>query len=91
MNCCFYYLLKDDDVKCLSIVFDFVMFYGENLDLRLDIFGKIGESGVNVCMFDDMKFLYKGFDFCYLLIFVLMMINGLVLILLVMFMNIVIC
>ncbi|MBT2256297.1 fused isobutyryl-CoA mutase/GTPase IcmF [Priestia megaterium] len=83
----FHYLSKDDEAKRLSTAFDSVTLYGENPDPRPDIFGKIGESGVNVCTLDDMKLLYKGFDLCHPSTSVSMTINGPAPILLAMFMN----
>ncbi len=50
--------------------------YGADPDLRPDIFGKIGESGVSVCTLDDMKRLYDGFDLCDPNTSVSMTING---------------
>ncbi|AOV08855.1 fused isobutyryl-CoA mutase/GTPase IcmF [Sporosarcina ureilytica] len=83
----FHYLSKDDDAKRLSTAFDSVTLYGENPDERPDIFGKIGESGVNVCTLDDMKKLYDGFDLCAPATSVSMTINGPAPIILAMFMN----
>lgn len=83
----FHYLSKDDDAKRLSTAFDSVTLYGEDPDLRPDIFGKIGESGVNVCTLDDMKKLYAGFDLCAPSTSVSMTINGPAPIILAMFMN----
>src|SRR5699024_2983472 len=39
-----------------------VTLYGEDPDERPDIYGKVGESGVNICTLEDMKKLYAGFD-----------------------------
>jgi isobutyryl-CoA mutase len=83
----FHYLCKDDPAKRLSTAFDSVTLYGHDPDYRPDIFGKIGESGVNVCTLDDMKKLYKGFDLCDPLTSVSMTINGPAPIILAMFMN----
>ncbi len=83
----FHYLSKDDTAKRLSTAFDSVTLYGEDPDYRPDIFGKIGESGVNVCTLDDMKKLYKGFDLCAPTTSVSMTINGPAPIILAMFMN----
>lgn len=83
----FHYLSKDDDAKRLSTAFDSVTLYGEDPDYRPDIFGKIGESGVNVCSLDDMKKLYNGFDLCHPSTSVSMTINGPAPIILAMFMN----
>ncbi|WP_243291998.1 fused isobutyryl-CoA mutase/GTPase IcmF [Bacillus sp. FJAT-47783] len=83
----FHYLSKDDTAKRLSTAFDSVTLYGEDPDYRPDIFGKIGESGVNVCTLDDMKKLYKGFDLCDPSTSVSMTINGPAPIILALFMN----
>ncbi len=83
----FHYLCKDDKAKRLSTAFDSVTLYGEDPDYRPDIFGKIGESGVNVCTLDDMKKLYAGFDLCSPSTSVSMTINGPAPIILAMFMN----
>ncbi|NHC38705.1 methylmalonyl-CoA mutase family protein [Bacillus sp. MM2020_1] len=83
----FHYLSKDDSAKRLSTAFDSVTLYGADPDYRPDIFGKIGESGVNVCTLDDMKKLYDGFDLCHPSTSVSMTINGPAPIILAMFMN----
>ena len=83
----FHYLSKDDDAKRLSTAFDSVTLYGEDPDYRPDIFGKIGESGVNVCSLDDMKKLYAGFDLCHPSTSVSMTINGPAPIILAMYLN----
>ncbi|RFB17250.1 methylmalonyl-CoA mutase [Bacillus sp. HNG] len=83
----FHYLSKDDDAKRLSTAFDSVTLYGEDPAYRPDIYGKVGESGVNVCTLDDMKKLYRGFDLCAPSTSVSMTINGPAPIILAMFMN----
>lgn len=83
----FHYLSKDDDAKRLSTAFDSVTLYGEDPNVRPDIYGKIGESGVSVCTLDDMKKLYAGFDLCAPSTSVSMTINGPAPIILAMFMN----
>jgi isobutyryl-CoA mutase len=83
----FHYLSKNDPAKRLSTAFDSVTLYGEDPDYRPDIYGKVGESGVNVCTLDDMKKLYAGFDLCDPSTSVSMTINGPAPILLAMFMN----
>jgi methylmalonyl-CoA mutase len=60
----------------LSTAFDSVTLYGEDPDLRLDIYGKIGNSGVSICCLDDAKKLYSGFDLCDPKTSVSMTING---------------
>ncbi|WP_432354024.1 fused isobutyryl-CoA mutase/GTPase IcmF [Sporosarcina sp. A2] len=83
----FHYLSKDDDAKRLSTAFDSVTLYGEDPDERPDIYGKVGESGVNICTLEDMKKLYAGFDLCAPSTSVSMTINGPAPIILAMFMN----
>lgn len=72
----FHFLSKDMPVKRLSTAFDSVTLYGEDPDLRPDIFGKVGESGVSIATLDDMKALYAGFDLCDPRTSVSMTING---------------
>ena len=48
--------------KRLSTAFDSVTLYGHDPDLRPDIYGKVGNSGVSIATLDDMKVLYSGFD-----------------------------
>ncbi|MFD0697985.1 fused isobutyryl-CoA mutase/GTPase IcmF [Paenibacillus sp. GCM10027628] len=86
-NLRFHYLSQNDPAKRLSTAFDSVTLYGENPDYRLDIYGKIGESGVSVCTLDDMKKLYAGFDLCHPMTSVSMTINGPAPIILAMYMN----
>jgi methylmalonyl-CoA mutase len=75
------------DAKRLSTAFDSVTLYGNDPDLRPDIYGKIGNSGVNVATLDDMKVLYGGFDLCNPTTSVSMTINGPAPSILAMFMN----
>ena len=58
----FHYLSLDHEATRLSTAFDSVTLYGENPDVRPDIYGKIGNAGVSVCSLDDAKRLYSGFD-----------------------------
>jgi methylmalonyl-CoA mutase len=58
----FHYLSLGMPANRLSTAFDSVTLYGEDPDLRPDIYGKIGNSGVSVCCLDDVKKLYSGFD-----------------------------
>lgn len=72
----FHYLCKGETAHRLSTAFDSVTLYGQDPDLRPDIFGKVGESGVSVCTLEDMKKLYKDFDLCAPNTSVSMTING---------------
>lgn len=73
--------------KRLSTAFDSVTLYGNDPDLRPDIYGKVGNSGVSVATLDDMKVLYSGFDLCDPATSVSMTINGPAPTILAMFMN----
>ncbi len=72
----FHYLSSGMPAKRLSTAFDSVTLYGEDPDLRPDIYGKIGNAGVNVATLDDAKKLYSGFDLCDPATSVSMTING---------------
>lgn len=72
----FHYLSQGMPATRLSTAFDSVTLYGENPDLRPDIYGKIGNSGVNVCSLDDAKKLYSGFNLSDPTTSVSMTING---------------
>ena len=72
----FHYVSKDMAAKRLSTAFDSVTLYGEDPDYRPDIYGKIGNSGVNVCCLDDAKKLYSGFNLVNPMTSVSMTING---------------
>ncbi len=73
--------------KRLSTAFDSVTLYGFDPDIRPDIYGKIGTSGVSICTLDDMKTLYDGFDLCAPNTSVSMTINGPAPMMLAMFLN----
>ncbi|WP_049559177.1 fused isobutyryl-CoA mutase/GTPase IcmF [Nonomuraea sp. SBT364] len=60
----------------LSTAFDSVTLYGNDPDLRPDIYGKVGTSGVSIATLDDMKALYDGFDLSAPSTSVSMTING---------------
>ena len=69
-------LSEDDHATRLSTAFDSVTLYGRDPDLRPDIYGKVGTSGVSVATLDDMKALYDGFDLVSTTTSVSMTING---------------
>jgi len=72
----FHYLSKGLPAKRLSTAFDSVTLYGNDPDHRPDIYGKVGNSGVNVSSLNDAKKLYSGFDLCNPKTSVSMTING---------------
>ena len=72
----FHYLSKGTPAKRLSTAFDSVTLYGNDPDYRPDIYGKVGNSGVNVSSLNDAKKLYSGFDLCNPKTSVSMTING---------------
>jgi methylmalonyl-CoA mutase len=75
------------EAKRLSTAFDSVTLYGFDPDIRPDIYGKVGTSGVSVCTLDDVKVLYGGFELCAPNNSVSMTINGPAPIMLAMFLN----
>jgi methylmalonyl-CoA mutase len=83
----FHYLSEGQPAARLSTAFDSVTLYGEDPAVRPDIYGKIGNSGVNIATLDDMKKLYSGFDLCAPTTSVSMTINGPAPMILAMFMN----
>ena len=80
-------LSADYEAKRLSTAFDSVTLYGYDPDIRPDIYGKVGTSGVSICTLDDMKVLYDGFELCAPSTSVSMTINGPAPIILAMFLN----
>jgi methylmalonyl-CoA mutase len=80
-------LSEHSEAKRLSTAFDSVTLYGADPDLRPDIYGKIGTSGVSVATLDDMRELYSGFDLCDPKTSVSMTINGPAPAILAMFLN----
>ncbi len=72
----FHYLSMGMPAKRLSTAFDSVTLYGEDPDHRPDIYGKVGNSGVNISSLNDAKKLYSGFDLCDPRTSVSMTING---------------
>ncbi|RLD25727.1 MAG: methylmalonyl-CoA mutase, partial [Bacteroidetes bacterium] len=72
----FHYVSLGMPAKRLSTAFDSVTLYGNDPDLRPDIYGKIGNAGVSICCLDDAKKLYSGFDLTNPMTSVSMTING---------------
>ena len=72
----FHYVSLGMPAKRLSTAFDSVTLYGNDPDIRPDIYGKIGNSGVSICCLDDAKKLYSGFDLSHAMTSVSMTING---------------
>lgn len=72
----FHYVSFHMPARRLSTAFDSVTLYGRDPDVRPDIYGKIGNSGVSICCLDDAKKLYSGFDLCDPRTSVSMTING---------------
>ncbi|MEX2641667.1 MAG: methylmalonyl-CoA mutase family protein [Balneolales bacterium] len=83
----FHYLSEGLPAARFSTAFDYVTLYGEDTDLRPDIYGKIGNSGVSICTLDDMKKLYSGFELSRPSTSVSMTINGPAPMILAMYMN----
>ena len=83
----FHYLCQNTKAKRLSTAFDSVTLYGEDPDIRPDIYSRIGECGVSVCSLENMKTLYSGFDLCDPSTSVSMTINGPAPMILAFFMN----
>ena len=80
-------LSENYEAKRLSTAFDSVTLYGYDPDIRPDIYGKVGTSGVSICTLDDVKILYDGFELCAPNTSVSMTINGPAPIMLAMFLN----
>ncbi len=72
----FHYVSLGMPAKRLSTAFDSVTLYGNDPNIRPDIYGKIGNSGVSICCLDDAKKLYSGFDLSHPATSVSMTING---------------
>ncbi|HEY6034111.1 MAG TPA: methylmalonyl-CoA mutase family protein, partial [Kofleriaceae bacterium] len=83
----FHYVSRGLPAKRLSTAFDSVTLYGEDPDMRPDIYGKVGNSGVSIANVDDAKKLYSGFDLADPSTSVSMTINGPAPTILAMFMN----
>jgi methylmalonyl-CoA mutase len=72
----FHLLAEGQPATRLSTAFDSVTLYGRDPDLRPDIYGKVGTSGVSIATLDDMRGLFAGFDLCDPKTSVSMTING---------------
>ncbi|WP_210515260.1 methylmalonyl-CoA mutase family protein [Hymenobacter terricola] len=72
----FHYVSMGLPAKRLSTAFDSVTLYGEDPDVRPDIYGKIGNAGVSIACLDDAKKLYSGFNLANPSTSVSMTING---------------
>jgi methylmalonyl-CoA mutase len=83
----FQLLSRGSEATRLSTAFDSVTLYGRDPDLRPDIYGKVGTSGVSIATVDDMKVMYSGFDLCAPTTSVSMTINGPAPAILAMFLN----
>ena len=83
----FHLLCAGQPAVRLSTAFDSPTLYGRDPEERLDIWGKVGNSGVSVCTVDDAKKLYSGFDLCDPKTSVSMTINGPAPVLLAFFLN----
>jgi isobutyryl-CoA mutase len=83
----FHLLAANQPATRLSTAFDSVTLYGADPDLRPDIYGKVGNSGVSIATLDDMKVLYSGFDLLDPATSVSMTINGPAPTILAMFLN----
>jgi len=83
----FHLLAADQPATRLSTAFDSVTLYGFDPDLRPDIYGKVGNSGVSIATLDDIKELYRGFNLCDPATSVSMTINGPAPTILAMFLN----
>tara|TARA_Y100000746_G_scaffold213329_1_gene205798 strand:+ start:60 stop:2804 length:2745 start_codon:yes stop_codon:yes gene_type:complete len=72
----YHFLSQDQDFNRLSVAFDSPSLYGNDPQERLDIFGKVCESGVSISTIDEMDRLFEGFDLCAPSTSVSMTING---------------
>ncbi len=60
----FHYLSSGHPFNRISTAFDSPSLYGQDPIERLDIFGKVCESGVSISTIDEMERLFEGFDLC---------------------------
>ncbi len=72
----YHFLSKEQSYNRLSVAFDSPSLYGNDPQERLDIFGKVCESGVSISTVDEMERLFEGFDLCDPSTSVSMTING---------------
>jgi methylmalonyl-CoA mutase len=72
----FHFLCEGQPAARLSTAFDSVTLYGRDPHERMDIYGKVGNSGVSICTVVDAAKLYSGFDLCAPNTSVSMTING---------------
>ena len=72
----FHYVSLGLPARRLSTAFDSVTLYGYDPDIRPDIYGKIGNSGVSISCLDDAKKLYSGFNMADAKTSISMTING---------------
>ena len=72
----FHFLCTDQPFNRLSTAFDSPSLYGRDPEERLDIFGKVCESGVSISTVDEMERLFEGFNLCDPNTSVSMTING---------------
>jgi isobutyryl-CoA mutase len=86
-NARFHLLAQNQPATRLSTAFDSVTLYGFDPDVRPDIYGKVGNSGVSIATLDDMKVLFEGFDLVDPATSVSMTINGPAPAILAMFLN----
>jgi methylmalonyl-CoA mutase len=83
----FHFLANGQPATRLSTAFDSVTLYGQDPSNRMDVFGKIGNAGVNIASVDDIKKLYSGINLNDPTSSVSMTINGPAAIILAMFFN----
>ena len=83
----FHFLAKGQPATRLSTAFDSVTLYGQDPSNRMDVFGKVGNAGVNIASVDDIKKLYSGINLNDPTSSVSMTINGPAAIMLAMFFN----
>tara|TARA_B100001029_G_scaffold179870_1_gene191874 strand:- start:6906 stop:8561 length:1656 start_codon:yes stop_codon:yes gene_type:complete len=72
----YHFLSQDQGFNRLSVAFDSPSLYGNDPQERLDIFGKVCESGVSISTIEEMDRLFEGFDLCAPNTSVSMTING---------------